>query len=156
MRERLLRMVCVLPAIVIVGLLGGCAVAPNYEDVQSDTVSAAEQIIATFPEDSDVTKRPDSDPYACDSGGYLYTGQWDVTVPEGTDIAALINALPDVLGEDWVVTQGSLPRADDYVDITDTARKVGVSVSVTSSNYPAPTINVYATSACATLASSTP
>lgn len=124
--------------------------APSYDEVRADTVSAGEEIIATFPEGADVELRPDDDPYPCDSGGHLYTGQWSVTLPAGTDVSALINALSDVLGENWVVTQGSLPRADDYVDITDTKRDVGVSVTDYSASFASPTIEVLATSRCGT------
>ena len=141
-------------AIVVVGLLGGCAAAPSYDDVRADTISAGEEIIATFPQDADVEQSPDGTPYSCSSGGYTYTGQWTVTFTEGTDIAALMNALPDALGAQWAVTPGSLPRSDGFVDITDSKRKVGVSVSDYSASYEAPTIDVLATSVCATMPSS--
>ena len=124
--------------------------APSYEDVKADTISAGEEIIATFPAPVFVELRPDEDPHPCDSGGHMYTGQWSVTLPEDTDVPGLINALPDVLGENWAVTRGSVPRADDYVDTSDTARNVGVSVTDYSSMLPAPTIEVLATSACGT------
>lgn len=124
--------------------------APSYEDVKADTINAGEEIIATFPAPVDVELRPDDDPYSCGSGGHMYTGQWIVTLPEGADVPRLINALPEVLGENWGVTRGSLPRADDYVDITDSGRKVRVSVTDVSASSPAPTIDVLATSRCGT------
>lgn len=141
-------------AIVVVGLLGGCAGAPTYDDVRADTISAGEEIIATFTQAADVEQSPDGTPYGCSSGGYMYTGQWTVTFAEGTDIAALINALPDALGEEWTVTPGSLPRSDEFVDITDSRRQIGVSVSDYSASYEAPTVDVLATSVCATMPSS--
>ena len=45
----MVRLVRALPALAVMGLLGGCAVAPSYEDVKADTINAGEEIIATFP-----------------------------------------------------------------------------------------------------------
>ena len=131
-----------------------CAPTRSAPAKRSSRTTRTPSCSITFPQDADVEHSPDGTPYSCSSGGYTYTGQWTVTFTEGTDIAALMNALPDALGARWAVTPGSLPRSDGFVDITDSKRKVGVSVSDYSASYEAPTIDVLATSVCATMPSS--
>ncbi len=124
---------------------------PSYDTVREDTIAAGRDVIATFPASAQVVQQPDLEPYACDSDGYMYTGQWTVTLPTGAEMAPLLAALPDALGDDWVITPGGLPRTEGYVDITDTTRKVGVSVSDYSDKATEPTIDMFATSTCGVL-----
>ncbi len=137
-------------------IVGGCLTAPanpSYEEVRGDTVSAVGEIIATFPSDAVVVERPDGEPYACKTGdssnaGYMYTGQWDIIFPASADIAKLIDALPASAGAQWAVTKGSLPRTATYVDVTDSEKHVGASVTDASDPTSGPRINILATSAC--------
>ncbi len=136
--------------------VGGCStvtVTRSYDEVRDDTLSAVGEIIATFPSDAVVVQRPDGEPYACKTGdssnaGYMYTGQWDITFRESTDIAKLIEALPASAGAQWAVTKGSLPRSATYVDVTDSEKHVGASVTDASDPASGPRINILATSAC--------
>lgn len=128
-------------------------VTRSYDEVRDDTLSAVGEIIATFPSDAVVVQRPDGEPYACKTGdssnaGYMYTGQWDITFRESTDIAKLIEALPASAGAQWAVTKGSLPRSATYVDVTDSEKHVGASVTDASDPASGPRINILATSAC--------
>ena len=137
-------------------IVGGCSTvpaSPSYEEVRGATVSAVGEILSTFPSDAVVVQRPDGEPYACktrDSAdvGYMYTGQWDITLPASTDVAKIIEALPASVGAQWAVTKGSLPRTATYVDITDSQKHVGASVTGASDPTSGPGINILATSAC--------
>lgn len=136
--------------------VGGCSTLTatrSYDEVRDDTVSAVEEIISTFPSDAVVVQRPDGEPYACKTGdssaaGYMYTGQWDITFPASTDVTRLINALPASAGAQWSVTRGSLPRTATYVDVTDSEKHVGASVTDASDPTSGPRINILATSTC--------
>ena len=68
---------------------------PSYDTVREDTIAAGRDVIATFPASAQVVQQPDLEPYACDSDGYMYTGQWTVTLPTGAEMAPLLEALPD-------------------------------------------------------------
>lgn len=129
------RWTCVVALVGAVGLLGGCSAMPSYDTVREDTIAAGRDVIATFPASAQVVQQPDLEPYACDSDGYMYTGQWTVTLPTGAEMAPLLAALPDALGDDWVITPGA-SRAPRDMWTSRTRRERSASPSATIPTRP--------------------
>lgn len=126
----------------IVVLLGGCGVGedlPSYSTVKDETHAALQQIVDQLPSDAQAVPRAEQSPYSCaDSAllgsgrGYFYTAGWDISLPEGFDVPAFIDQLPDLLGETWETNDSVVAAAGASVALVQNKTSVSVNVIDTS------------------------
>lgn len=119
-----------------VTLLGACSpVRPTYSTVRDETVAALETIAELIPEPKVVHAGAEQDPYSCSDSllpsrdaGSFYTGHWTADVPDTFDVAAFVNSLPALLGEEWVREDLGIAVSFATVDLRQTS--TGVSLTV--------------------------
>ena len=136
---------------VLVLTMTGCAMQqlPTYDVVRSETTAAMQQVVDQLPADSVVDDRTDPTPYGCDGGGVLFTGHWEVQVPDGFDTRAFIEELPGRVAENFVKEERGVPHSYPLISLRT---KGDSEVSLDVSNRDPenlPKINILALSRCA-------
>lgn len=131
-------------------LLTGCTMTklPTYDTVRDETTAAIELIADQLPETTRVQDIP-NEPYGCENDSVLYTGHWVLFQPAGFDGEAFIDALPDQLGEDFVVRDLGIESSRPNVHFIATAHgetQVGVATGETDGE---PWVDITALSRCA-------
>ncbi|WP_162815480.1 hypothetical protein [Microbacterium arborescens] len=85
----------------------GCAVAerPTLERAKAETQAVLQQIADEVPDGVVEVRTPDSAYLACDGGGYYSINHWVVTPGPGFGGEAFVDALPERLGDGFVVAE---------------------------------------------------
>lgn len=139
-------------------VLTSCAASPppSYDEVHDEAVAAMEEVVGTLPADS-VVEDLSNDPYPCDAGsgsyfdgeGQFFTGHWAVYPPHATfDGEAFIDALPDELGDDWVVDENAIEMSIPSVRISNGETSMTVAAAVDEDGGRGPYIDILAISRC--------
>lgn len=102
-----------------IGLLTihGCALTPpTYDQVRAETNDVLRQVAELVPEPKAVEPNEEFEPYPCDDPltlggrkGSFYTGQWLVFVDDTYNVSALIDRVPEQLGEGWRIEKLGVP-----------------------------------------------
>uniref|UniRef100_UPI0004775C21 hypothetical protein n=1 Tax=Microbacterium sp. B19 TaxID=96765 RepID=UPI0004775C21 len=87
------------------------------------------------PDPKEVSKTPEFKPYPCDDElalgnqpGAFYTGQWKVFVDEDFDVAAFVQSIPEVLGEQWTEAPLGLPLSFTQVRLVRDSPRMTLTV----------------------------
>ncbi|MDQ1218434.1 hypothetical protein [Microbacterium arborescens] len=129
----------------------GCSspTLPTYDTVRAETEAAIQRIADELPAGARFSPRPEGSPYGCDSGGVMYTGQWDMYPAPGFDGGRFIETLPDQLGDGFTVEElGFDPGFPALGLIADAYGGTGINVSVGSID-GADVVGITALSRCA-------
>lgn len=122
---------------------------PSYDTVRAETEAAIQRIADELPAGARFSPRPEGSPYGCDSGGVMYTGQWDIYPAAGFDGRRFIETLPDRLGDGFTVEDlGFDPGFPALGLIADAYGGTGMNVSVGSID-GADVVGITAISRCA-------
>lgn len=114
---------------------------PSYATVREETNAAMQEIVDQLPLDAVTVPRAEQEPYSCgdtlslgsgDSDSYFYTGNWDITLPDGFDVPAFIDQLPTLLGDGWGTQELSTDPASASVYLVQNETNVTVDVIDTS------------------------
>lgn len=130
---------------------------PTYDAVRSDVRASMDALVELLPEGTQISVRPEGDPYPCSddlalgSGdGVFYTGQLEATLPAGFDTTRIINGLPKHLDSTWQVSNTGVKLPSAAIVLTDTSRQVQLNVMDVSKGYDeSPTIDITGISRCA-------
>lgn len=98
-------------------VISGCALTPpTYDQVRAETEDVLRQVANLVPDPKTVEPNEGFEPYPCDdpltlggAKGSFYTGQWVVVVGDTFDIPALIDRVPEELGEGWRIAKLGVP-----------------------------------------------
>ena len=136
---------------VLVLTVTGCTMQqlPTYDVVRAETTAAMQQVVDQLPAESVVDDRTDPTPYGCGDGGVLFTGHWEVHVPDGFDTRAFIEELPERVAEDFVKEKLGGPYSFPLISLR---AKDDSQVSLDISNGDPenlPKVNILALSRCA-------
>ncbi|OYC97968.1 hypothetical protein CI089_05460 [Microbacterium sp. Yaish 1] len=87
--------------------MAGCAMAghPTLEEARAETQAVLQQIADEVPDGVVEVRTPDSAYLACDGGGYYSINHWVVTPGPEFDGEAFVDALPERLGDGFVVAE---------------------------------------------------
>ncbi|MCM3614286.1 hypothetical protein M3672_07500 [Microbacterium enclense] len=154
MKQRFL--VVVLSAIVV-GTTGCSIGQPSYAVVREEALGSLDRVVAVIPDPKEVAPLPEGDPYPCDDPllpatgeGAFFTGHWLVHVPEGFDIDAFVDTLPELLGEDWEERDPGFEVSFANVDVL--YKPLGLTVSVEDARADGPpALELLVLSRCGTL-----
>lgn len=130
--------------------LVGCSATalPTHSEIQAEADRVGGEIIAAIPNPVDAPKRPDTVPLPCE-GGELFTGNWDVHLPEGSDVAAIMTALPSQPSLSWMSKATvETERSSSYLALVRASDKLVVNMIGTPGKKDVPTILVTVISAC--------
>ena len=88
----------------------------TYDLVQEETTNAMQRVVNELP--PGFTKEKKSrEPYACEVGGVLYTGYWDLETTEPFDGEQFVADLPGLVGDDLQVNNGGLPASNTLISL---------------------------------------
>ncbi|MDF2046258.1 hypothetical protein P2P98_08810 [Microbacterium sp. Kw_RZR3] len=98
-------------------MISGCApTPPTYDQVRAETHDVLRQVADLVPDPKTVEPNEEFEPYPCDDQltlgggkGSFYTGQWLVFVEDTFDVPALIDRVPEELGEGWRIDKLGVP-----------------------------------------------
>ena len=128
---------------------------PSYADVRAQAEDAVAEIVAALPDGAEFV--PDGEPTAqtCDSevsprgraAGDFATVHGAVSLPEGTDAAAIVTELPVALGDGWALEPAGVDL--DIATVRLSRAETNVSVDVTESTVQGrPGLDLLAVSEC--------